>query len=153
MCLYQHPQRFYHSVLLLRWEPNDISKLRKIYCKNGTYKPHEWGNMLGYIWLLHLNCLAHYGLCGLNLGYKRSERPVFGAAICISVAIAAPAIAGFYTILSPLGKEYAYDPVEGAQIPIIARTNNSNVLRSNSLENRLSFVLRENGKIFVDQLK
>ena len=95
--------------------------------------------MLLVIWLLHLNCLPHYGLCGLNLGYKRFERPVFGVAICISVAIATPAIVGFYTILSPLGKEYAYGPVEEAQIPITAGTDNSSVLRSNSLENKLSF--------------
>lgn len=33
MCLYQHPKRFYHLVLLCRWKPEDISRLRKIYCK------------------------------------------------------------------------------------------------------------------------
>lgn len=153
MCLYQHPQRIYHLALLLRWNPQDISKLRKIYCKNGTYKPHEWAHMLVVILLLHLNCIAQYSLCGLNLGYKRSERPVLGVAICISVAIAAPAIAGIYTTLSPLGKEYAYDHSvdEEAQVPITSVSENLNGLRSNSLEKRLSFVVREDGKIVEDE--
>ncbi|XP_010552919.1 PREDICTED: uncharacterized protein LOC104823178 [Tarenaya hassleriana] len=107
MCLYQHPKRFYHLVLLCRWKkPDDITRLRKIYCKNGTYKPHERTHIMVVIMLLHLNCFAQYALCGLNLGYKRSDRPAIGVAICISTAIAAPAIAGLYTVLSPLGKEY-----------------------------------------------
>ncbi|GAU29433.1 hypothetical protein TSUD_150030 [Trifolium subterraneum] len=106
MCLYHHPKRFHHLVLLCRWRPNDISRLRMIYCKNGTYKPHEWTHMMVVIILLHVNCFAQYALCSLNLGYKRSERPAIGVGITISVAIAAPAIAGLYTILSPLGKDY-----------------------------------------------
>ncbi|XP_021732573.1 uncharacterized protein LOC110699358 [Chenopodium quinoa] len=153
MCLYQHPQRFYHLALLLRWNPQDISKLRNIYCKNGTYKPHEWAHMLVVILLLHLNCFAQYGLCGLNVGYKRSERPVLGVAVCISVAIAAPAIAGVYMILSPLGKEYGYDQTvdEEAQVPMTAANGSLNGLRSNSLEKRRSFVVREDGKIVENQ--
>ncbi|XP_077213637.1 uncharacterized protein LOC143848566 [Tasmannia lanceolata] len=107
MCLYQHPKRFYHLVLLCRWRRDDILKLRKIYCKDGTYKPHEWMHMMVVVILLHVNCFAQYALCGLNIGYKRSERPPIGVGICISVAIGAPAIAGVYTILSPLGREYA----------------------------------------------
>ncbi|CAI0423994.1 unnamed protein product [Linum tenue] len=107
MCLYQHPKRFYHLVLLCRWKPpKDITTLRNAYCKNGTYKPNEWAHMLVVISLLHLNCFAQYALCGLNLGYRRSARPAIGVAICLSVAIAAPAIASVYCILSPLGKEY-----------------------------------------------
>jgi Cys-rich protein (TIGR01571 family) len=106
MCLYHHPKRFHYLVLLCRWKPNDISTLRMIYCKNGTYKPHEWTHMMVVIILLHVNCFAQYALCSLNLGYKRSERPAIGVGITISVAIAAPAIAGLYTILSPLGKDY-----------------------------------------------
>jgi Cys-rich protein (TIGR01571 family) len=62
--------------------------------------------MMVVIILLHVNCFAQYALCSLNLGYKRSERPAIGVGITISVAIAAPAIAGLYTILSPLGKDY-----------------------------------------------
>ncbi|KAL2896150.1 Protein PLANT CADMIUM RESISTANCE 7 [Bienertia sinuspersici] len=155
MCLYQHPQRFYHLALLLRWNSEDIAKLRKIYCKNGTYKPHEWAHMLVVVLLLHLNCFAQYGLCGLNLGYKRSQRPPLGVAVCISVAIAAPAIAGVYTILSPLGKDYEHDlPAdEEAQVPMTGGSESVNGLRSNSLEQRLSFVLRENGKIVESQPK
>ncbi|KAK9282634.1 hypothetical protein L1049_010853 [Liquidambar formosana] len=98
MCLYQHPKRFYHLALLFRWRPEDISKLRKVYCKNGTYKPHEWAHMMVVVVLLHVNCFAQYALCGLNLGYKRSERPAIGVGICISFAIGAPALAGVYSI-------------------------------------------------------
>ncbi|KAJ4833887.1 hypothetical protein Tsubulata_048062 [Turnera subulata] len=94
MCLYQHPKRFYHLVLLCRWKPEDISRLRKIYCKNGTYKPHEWTHMM------------------------RSERPGLGVAVCISVAIAAPAIAGVYSIVSPLGRDYDSEMDEESQIEI-----------------------------------
>ncbi|XVE69503.1 hypothetical protein DITRI_Ditri09bG0157200 [Diplodiscus trichospermus] len=115
MCLYQHPKRFYHLVLLCRWRPEDISRLRKIYCKNGTYKPHEWAHMMVVVVLLHINCFAQYALCGLNLGYKRSERPAIGVGICISIAIAAPAIAGVYTIVSPLGRDYDSEMDEEAQ--------------------------------------
>lgn len=62
--------------------------------------------MMVVVLLLHLNCFAQYALCGLNLGFRRSERPPVGVGICVSVAIASPAVAGLYTILSPLGKEY-----------------------------------------------
>ncbi|KAK9193625.1 hypothetical protein WN944_004322 [Citrus x changshan-huyou] len=106
MCLYQHPKRFHHLVLLCRWKPKDVSTLRKIYCKNGTYKPHEWTHMMVVVVLLHVNCFAQYTLCGLNWGYKRSERPAIGVGICLSVAVAAPAIAGVYSVISPLGKDY-----------------------------------------------
>eukprot|EP01018_Ginkgo_biloba_P003917 Gb_16352 [translate_table: standard] len=106
MCLYHHPGRFYHLTLLCRWNPDDVVNLRKIYCKNGTYKPHEWTHMMVVVLLLHLNCFAQYALCALNWGYKRSERPAIGVGICIAFAIGAPAAAGLYNILSPLGKEY-----------------------------------------------
>ncbi|KAE9587741.1 putative PLAC8 motif-containing protein [Lupinus albus] len=120
MCLYQHPKRFHHLVLLCRWRPSDISTLRKLYCKNGTYKPHEWTHMMVVVMLLHLNCFSQYALCGLNLGYKRSDRPAVGVGICISIAIAAPAVAGLYTILCPLGKDYDCEMDEEAQVQITA---------------------------------
>lgn len=140
MCLYQHPKRFYHLVLLCRWKPKDISKLRKIYCKNGTYKPHEWAHMMVVVLLLHLNCFAQYALCGLNLGYKRSERPALGVGICISVAIAAPAIAGLYLIISPLGKDYDSVTDEEAQVQISA-AEGPEKLRLKSFQRRYSFAL------------
>ncbi|KAK9742291.1 hypothetical protein RND81_03G161900 [Saponaria officinalis] len=147
MCLYQHPKRFYHLVLLLRWKADDITKLRKIYCKNGTYKPHEWAHMLVVVLLLHLNCFAQYGLCGLNLGYKRSERPPIGVGITISVAIAAPAIAGVYTIVSPLGKEYDFPDDEESQVSMRENIRGADELRKDSFERRRSFRVREDGKI------
>lgn len=141
MCLYQHPKRLYHLVLLLRWRPLDITRLRKIYCKNGTYKPHEWAHMMVVVILLNINCFAQYGLCSLNLGYKRSNRPVIGVAICISVAIGAPAIAGVYTMVSPLGKEYESDTDEESQIPI------STADRRASLERRFSFATKDENRV------
>lgn len=152
MCLYQHPKRFYHLVLLCRWRPKDISKLRKIYCKNGTYKPHEWAHMMVVVLLLHLNCFAQYALCGLNLGYKRSERPALGVGICISVAIAAPAIAGLYLIVSPLGKDYDSGIDEEAQVEISA-AERPEKLRLKSFERRYSFALGDEQRIVENRPK
>lgn len=109
MCLYLHPQRCLHFVMLLRWRPQDISKLRQVYCKNGTYKPHEWTHMLVVVGLLHINCFAQYALCSLNWGFKRSQRPPVGVGLCLAIAIGAPAAAGLYSILSPLGKNFYVD--------------------------------------------
>lgn len=114
MCLYQHPKRFHHLALLCRWKPKDIAHLRKIYCKNGTHKPKERVHMMVVVVLLHLNCFAQYALCALNLGYKRSNRPIVGVGVCLSVAIIAPAVAGLYSMLSPLGKDYECDADEEA---------------------------------------
>lgn len=146
MCLYQHPKRFYHLVLLCRWRSKDITKLRRIYCKNGTYKPHEWAHMMVVVMLLHLNCFAQYALCSLNLEYNRSERPAIGVGICLSVAIAAPAMAGLYTIISPLGKEYDCEFDEEAQIQTL--TNRASHLNCRmSLEKRFSFASRDEQRI------
>ncbi|KAL8552276.1 hypothetical protein ACS0TY_001100 [Phlomoides rotata] len=132
MCLYQHPKRIHHFILLLRWRPEDVSKLRKIYCKNGTYKPNEWPHMMLVVALLNINCFSQYALCSLNLGYKRSKRPPIGVGICISFAIGAPAIAGIYSMISPLGKDYENDTDEEAQIP------------ATTLEKRFSFSWKDN---------
>ncbi|KAI3731181.1 hypothetical protein L1987_62365 [Smallanthus sonchifolius] len=85
--------------------------------------------------LLNLNCFAQYALCGFNVGYTRPKRPAIAVAITISVAIAAPAIAGVYTIVSPLGKDYDLGSDEESQI------HNHDVKRVKSLEKRLSFSL------------
>ncbi|XP_057971975.1 uncharacterized protein LOC131160370 [Malania oleifera] len=135
ICLYQHPKRFHHLVLLCRWQPKDISTLRKLYCKNGTYKPHEWTHMMIVVALLHVNCFAQYALCSLNLGYKRSERPIIGVGICLSVAIATPAIAGVYSIVSPLGQEYDFEMDKEAQDQILT----TNAGQPCAMEKRFSF--------------
>uniref|UniRef100_A0A7N0UNZ8 PLAC8 family protein n=1 Tax=Kalanchoe fedtschenkoi TaxID=63787 RepID=A0A7N0UNZ8_KALFE len=141
MCLYQHPKRIYHLILLIRWAPEDISKLRKVYCKNGTYKPHEWAHIMVVIALLNLNCFAQYALCGLNLGYKRSERPAIGVGITISVAIGAPAVAGLYCIMSPLGREYGEEGDEEAPVRM------ASPLRPQALQKRYSFASRDEHRI------
>ncbi|AEE74987.1 putative PLAC8 motif-containing protein [Arabidopsis thaliana] len=143
MCLYQHPKRFYHLVLLCRWKHDDITKLRKAYCKDGTYKPNEWMHIMVVVILLHLNCFAQYALCGLNVGYRRSERPPIGVAICISAAIGAPAVAGLYTILSPLGKDYN-DSNEDEENQLKQREEGS-VNRRFTLERRYSFASASTG--------
>ena len=84
LCLYQHPRRFYHLVLLCRWRAGDMLQLRQVYCKDGTCKPSERKHITVVVLLLHLNCFAQYALCGLNLGYRRPERPVIGVALTIS---------------------------------------------------------------------
>ncbi|CAN8237226.1 unnamed protein product [Cochlearia groenlandica] len=136
MCLYQHPKRFYHFVLLCRWKQDDVIKLRKVYCENGTCKPNEWFHMMVVVVLLHLNCFAQYSLCGLNLGYRRSERPAIGVGISISIAIAAPAFAGLYTILSPLGKAYDEAPRGDEENQV---EEGSVIKRDLSVERRYSF--------------
>lgn len=115
MCLYLHPQRLLHAFLLYRWRSDDIKKLREVYCKGGTYKPHEWGNMVVVVLLLNVNCFAQYALCGLNWGYRRSQRPALGVGLCLAVAIGAPAAAGIYTVLSSLGKDYEEDDSHQAE--------------------------------------
>ncbi|XP_020191951.3 uncharacterized protein [Aegilops tauschii subsp. strangulata] len=106
MCLYNHPRRFYHLALLCRWRATDMAALREVYCKGGTVKPNERRHMMVVVLLLHLNCLAQYALCGLNLGLPRSRRPPVGVGLTVSVAICAPAVASMYNNLSPLGKDY-----------------------------------------------
>ncbi|KAG4402691.1 hypothetical protein AAZX31_02G244200 [Glycine max] len=146
MCLYQHPKRIYHLVLLCRWSPQDISRLRKVYCKNGTYKPHEWAHMMVMVILLNVNCFAQYALCGLNLGYKRSDRPAIGVGICISFAIGAPAVAGLYSILSPLGKDYHSEMDEEAQIQESV-AQKQEPLRVKSFQKKYSFASKQQRRV------
>ncbi|KAL2955332.1 hypothetical protein AAZX31_18G022200 [Glycine max] len=131
MCLYQHPKRFYHLV----------------YCKNVTYKPHEWTHMMVVVILLHVNCFAQYALCGLNLGYKRSERPAIGVGICISFAIA-----GLYTILSPLGKDYDCEMDEEAQVQITA-SQGKEQLREKPTEKKYSFASKDQQRVVENRPK
>jgi Cys-rich protein (TIGR01571 family) len=132
MCLYQHPRRFYHLALLCRWRAGDMLQLRQVYCKDGTCKPSERKHITVVVLLLQLNCFAQYALCGLNLGYRRPERPVIGVALTISVAICAPAVAGLYNNLSPLGNDYeaqasqAYDDDEEEEASSSSCNNNNN---------------------------
>ncbi|CAL0315780.1 unnamed protein product [Lupinus luteus] len=146
MCLYHHPKRIYHLVLLCRWNPEDISRLRTVYCKNGTYKPREWTHMLVVVILLNVNCFAQYALCGLNWGYKRSVRPPIGVGVCIAFAFGAPAVAGLYTIISPLGKEYDSDMDEEAQVQI-SEAQKKEQMRVKSSERRYSFSQRDQQRV------
>jgi Cys-rich protein (TIGR01571 family) len=147
MCLYQHPKRIHNFVLLCRWEQKDILRLRKEYCKNGGYKPNEWMHMMVVVILLNLNCFAQYALCGLNLGYRRSERPPIGVGLTISVAIGAAAFAGLYNIMSPLGKDYDSEQIDidqEAQIEVTStESGKTSTSRFKSFERRYSFIQSE----------
>lgn len=149
MCLYQHPKRFHHLVLLCRWRPEDILRLRKIYCKNGTYKPNERMHMMIVLFFLHLNCFAQYALCGLNLGYPRSKRPAVGVGLCVSVSMASPAIASVYNILCPLGRDYEVEIDQEAQDQTSvggSRSKRSHT-HSPSVVKKYSFMSREDNRI------
>ncbi|KAJ8650836.1 hypothetical protein MRB53_003859 [Persea americana] len=104
--------------------------------------------MMVVVILLHLNCFAQYALCGLNWGYKRSQRPAIGVGLCLAVAISAPAIAGLYSILSPLGKEYELevDQEEQNQSAFVDRSQQMHI-GLKSLEKRYSFAVREDHRV------
>ncbi|KAK6227719.1 hypothetical protein SCA6_000059 [Theobroma cacao] len=148
MSLYQLPLRFYHLVLLCRWKPEDICRLRKKYCEGGTYKPHEWKHMMVIVVLLHINCFAQYALCGLNVGYRRSERPAIGVGICNAISIAAAIMAMVYSNVSPLGRNYDIELDEEAECWTDAgESKRPEQSRLQSLEKRYSFAFRDEERI------
>lgn len=105
MSLYQHPNLFHHLVLLCRWRSEDIVELRKIYCKDGAYRHHEWAHMMLVVLLLHVTCFAQYVSCGLYWGYSSKLRPQFVEHLSFALGTVAPIVAGLYTVYSPLGRE------------------------------------------------
>ncbi|KAH7677738.1 PLAC8 motif-containing protein [Dioscorea alata] len=112
MSLYQHPNLFHHMVLLCRWRSEDITELRKIYCKNGAYRPHEWAHMTVVVVLLNVACFSQYFLCALYWAYRSSDRPEIAETLLVILGTATPVVAGVYTVYSPLGKEYESDSNE-----------------------------------------
>lgn len=106
MCLYLHPARFHHLLLLCRWQQEDIVKVREVYCKDGTEKYNERKHMLVVVILLHINCFAQYASCGFTVGYPNTPQRTMRTMPCIFVAIATGVTAGSYIKRSPLGKEY-----------------------------------------------
>ncbi|KAJ9694096.1 hypothetical protein PVL29_009874 [Vitis rotundifolia] len=149
MSLYQHPKRLHYLVLLCRWKPKDISRLRKEYCKNGTQKPHEWGHMMVVVLLLNVNCISQYALCGLNLGFNRQNRPAAGVGLCIVFAVSSGSIAGLYSNFSPLGKEYESEFDEEVQNQTVTTdpTGQQSRLNARSFEKRFSFVSRNDQRV------
>ncbi|KAM0948062.1 putative PLAC8 motif-containing protein [Dioscorea sansibarensis] len=106
LCLYEHPKISHHLVLSLRWNSEDRVELRKVYCKDGAPRSYERAHMMFVIMLLHITCVSQYVLCGLYWGISMKVRPDWAVNVCIGVGIAAPIIAGAYSIKSPLGKRY-----------------------------------------------
>ncbi|KAJ0975533.1 hypothetical protein J5N97_017498 [Dioscorea zingiberensis] len=106
MSIYQHPILFYQFFILCRWNSEDIIELRKVYCKDGAYRPNEWSHMMVVVILLHITCISQYVLCGLYWGYSSETRPEILEDLFFALGILAPVVAGVYTVYSPLGREY-----------------------------------------------
>ncbi|CAN0891922.1 hypothetical protein LINGRAHAP2_LOCUS17244 [Linum grandiflorum] len=102
MCLYQHPKRFYHLVLLCRWTPKDITSLRKAYCKHGAYlslfcsfcvfgwnmERLGFGNMYVHIATFLLFCSAPFwifNMAAVNIDNDtaRSAMGLVGVVLCV----------------------------------------------------------------------
>lgn len=160
MVLYVHPTRILHLVWLIRWNPEDILKLRAVYCKKGLRKPNEWSHMLVVVLLLHLNCIGTYALAGLNWGYRRADRPFYAVAICLIVALGAACAAGIYNSLSPLGKDFVPESDEDEIAEEARNRAEKGELKGpptlfhlprkyRLLERRMTFASRE-GKLAVD---
>lgn len=109
MSIYQHPMICHHLFMLCRWNSEDIIALRKIYCKNGAYRPREWAHMMVVIALLHVTCFAQYALCSLYWGFTESKRPEFLEDSMFALGLVAPVFAAAYTVYSPLGREFDID--------------------------------------------
>ncbi|KAK1272077.1 hypothetical protein QJS04_geneDACA005917 [Acorus gramineus] len=109
MSIYQHPKLFHHLFLLIRWTPDDIVELRKVYCKNGAYRPNEWTHIVVVVSLLHLTCFAQYALCALYWAYTSTTRPEFWENFCVVFGLGTPVVAGVYSVYSPLGRDYDVD--------------------------------------------
>ncbi|XP_020575348.1 uncharacterized protein LOC110021266 [Phalaenopsis equestris] len=124
MCLYQHPRISHHLVLLCHWKPNDILELRKVYCKNGTKKPHERAHIMFVVFLLQITCFSQYGLCALYWAYTSNTRPDWPQILFIALGTGAPIIAALYAVFSPLGRRTESESDEESQ-------------RSNNEENEL----------------
>ncbi|KAI3993592.1 hypothetical protein MKX01_002605 [Papaver californicum] len=100
--------------------------------------------MMVVVVLLHINCVAQYALCSLNLGYKRAERPPIGVAVCISVAIGAPAIAGVYTILR---KEYDDSDTDHEAQSQIVLSNTPSPLRTSRYAKKYLFASKDDARV------
>ncbi|KAJ6804683.1 uncharacterized protein M6B38_184240 [Iris pallida] len=107
MSLYQHPTLLHHLFLLLRWTPEDVVALRKVYCKDGAYRVREWFHMMVVAFLLQLAFFAQYALCAVYWLYPSKMRPEYLENIFGGVGILATVVAGVYTLYSPLGREYS----------------------------------------------
>ncbi|MQL90025.1 hypothetical protein Taro_022608 [Colocasia esculenta] len=115
ICVYQHPKLAHHLVQVFRWGSKDVAELRQVYSKNGAARPHERFHIGFVVALLHLTCFMQYAICGLYWGYKKSDRPELPVNLCMVVGIAAPIIAGVYTLYGPLARKVDPDSEEESQ--------------------------------------
>ncbi|GMH26372.1 hypothetical protein Nepgr_028215 [Nepenthes gracilis] len=129
-CIYQHPWRFRHLVLLCRWKPTGIRLLREAYCRNGASKPHERAHMAVLITLIHLNYFAQYAICVCAWKQKRNEAITKPLLFSILVAVTSGLSALLYSICSPLGR--AYDSAEEEPEAMVRRRKVTFSLRKRS---------------------
>ncbi|MQL98083.1 hypothetical protein Taro_030785 [Colocasia esculenta] len=115
ICVYQHPKLAHHLVQVLRWGSKDMAELRQAYSKKGAARPHERYHIGFMVALLHLTCFMQYAICGLDWGYKRSDRPKLPVNFYMVVGIAVPIIAGVYTLYGPLARKVDPDSEEESQ--------------------------------------
>ncbi|KAJ6841753.1 uncharacterized protein M6B38_305155 [Iris pallida] len=105
MSLYQHPTLLHHLFMLCRWSSEDVAALRKIYCRNGAYRPHEWAHMMVVAVLIQIAFLSQYALCAVYWLYPSARRPEYLEDIFGGTGLLAPVAAGVYTLYGPLGRE------------------------------------------------
>jgi len=106
LSIYEHPKLIHHTVLLYRWQPEDAAELRKYYCKNVACRPNERAYISFVVVLLHITCISQYADCGLYWAYSSKSRSEFADNFFFILGIAAPVLAGVYTVYSPLGRDY-----------------------------------------------
>jgi len=133
LSIYEHPKLIHHTVLLYRWQPEDAAELRKYYCKNVACRPNERAHISFVVVLLHITCISQYADCGLYWAYSSKSRSEFADNFFFILGIAAPVLAGVYTVYSPLGRDYdAVSDEETKQLdPVLVESSETRTVVSN----------------------
>ena len=115
LCL--QPVKTLHLFWLARWratpQDDDIARLRAVYCKGGSRKPHERAHILVVLLAMQLTYMTTYVMAVLCWVYKRSVRPELWVDVMFGLAVASGTTARLYRRFSPLGRDYVLP--DGAQ--------------------------------------
>jgi hypothetical protein len=107
LCL--QPVKTLHLFWLVRWRvtpKDDIARLRAVYCKGGSRKPHERVHILVILLLMQLTYMTTYVMAVLCWVYKRSVRPELWVDVMFGLAVGSGVTARLYHRFSPLGRDY-----------------------------------------------
>jgi len=107
LCL--QPVKTMHLFWLARWRvtpTDDIARLRAVYCKGGSRKPHERLHMLVVLLAMQVTYMATYAMAVLCWVYKRSVRPELLVDVMFGLAVVSGLTARLYRRFSPLGRDY-----------------------------------------------